>query len=77
MTNFLSVFLHRAPCLGYFGVDIPTSSNPILTLLEAGAVIFVLFVLCEKIVTQKNTSAAILVGALLIVVTMVVLHGCK
>ena len=59
----------------------PTTTIPILASVDSlfftCVGVFVLYILWEKIGQERNVALAIVVAALLIVGTMIGLHGCK
>jgi hypothetical protein len=73
----LPEFMKDMLILASFGVNIPTdNSNDGLLVLIIVAVVVGIF--CwRKIVDEKNTGVAVIVGAVIIVGAMIGLHGCK
>jgi uncharacterized membrane protein YjjP (DUF1212 family) len=63
--------------LAYFGVDIrPEYEISVFQVIGFFIVVAIGFVLWDKIVNDKNVPAAIIVGAIMIVVAILSLRGC-
>ena len=76
--EWFSPFNDLIPVIGWFGANIPSDNSTPFGLIFALIILAIVgALLWQKIVVQKNTPVAVLVGAVLIVITLIALHGCK